>query len=379
MGKLFFTFLFPFALCAAEPISPPAPTPALLFESFIMGDRLLSLDKRPWSLVCGSLVNAKGNYFHITDQTVPPLTKIEEDTPIPNIPFALDLSPYVGQYMVFYRIDGQHDTFGYFALVTPGNDFYKTPLETMRFSAEYDSSLWPTAVKKISFHYEGQHMGTLKPNTPDVNGRRSIHEAFPNPVDHYVNPDLITYTLHYVEEGKSEGHKLNPSNRKADYLVKLEEATPSTPVPHATRFVFNFTSGTNDINISYRTGLSPKAVSTSPSAAINHHPIIGTAEHDIEILPPLSNSINESYIYDKQEAQISPNYQSYLSLARNYLVAAAQKHKRPVHMPAALRMLRTQGHLKSSVYIGLILMDLQQELGLPQSQLYFPYKSADSH
>ena len=161
----------------AELSQPHPPSPKVLFESLVMGDDQQTADGRLWSLIYGTLGDARGTSFSTSTLPDFPPQFITEDLSI-NSPFALDFTPYIGQYICFYKITGYHST-GYFAITTHGNSFYKTPLATMRFSAEFNACHWPDAVKKVSFFYNLQHIGTLKKDTPNTDGRHSLNETFP--------------------------------------------------------------------------------------------------------------------------------------------------------------------------------------------------------
>lgn len=357
------------ASAAEIPQPPQSPSPKILFESLVMGDDQQTADGRLWSLICGTLGDARGTSFSISTLPDFPPQFITEDLSI-NSPFALDFTPYIGRYICFYKITGYHST-GYFAITTHGNSFYKTPLASMRFSAEFNACHWPDAVKKVSFFYDLQHIGTLKKDTPNIDGRHSLNETFPNPESHYIDPERITFTIHYNDKSKSEGHTLNPANCIANFKQNLSDATPLTKVPHAIRFVLNFNQSSN-INVSYRGHFDLKQSITTPSRSIFEHAQPDTPENDESILSTLKATTEHIYVFDTAQAQKSDNYPTYLDLARDYMRQASGKYNTPVHIPTALRTLRSKGLIPASSYLGLILLDLQKEMNQPSENAYYP-------
>ncbi len=375
MTLISFLFRTLSSLTAAEPLSPEALTPELLFESLVMEDRIPTADGRYWSLICGTLSQARGSSFVITEHPDYPLQLVTAESKIKS-PFKMDFTPYLSQYVFFYEIIGNLGS-GYFAITTPGNDFYKTPLPTMRFSAEFNPDLWPDSIKKVSFFYQQQHIGTVGKDTPDKDGRRSLNELFPNPESSYLDPAEITFTIHFSSKSKSEGHSLNPANNPSQFTPNLEEVTPLIQVPHAIRFILNFTSDT--VNVSFRGKLERKQAKTTPSASICLHAPSQTPENDEEILKSFKMAVitDQTYVSTPEEAQININYPTYLDLTRDYLWQSSEKYKCPIHMPTALRTLRSANIIPASSYLGLILFELQQELNLQPDQKFYPYPHSD--
>jgi hypothetical protein len=356
------------ASAAEIPQPQHPPSPKILFESLVMGDDQQTPDGRPWSLICGTLGDARGTSFSTSMLPDFPPQFITTDLVIKS-PFPLDFTPYIGRYICFYKITGDQST-GYFAITTHGNSFYKTPLSTMRFSAEFNAYHWPDTVKKVSFFYNLQHIGTLKKDTPNIDGRHSLNESFPNPESHYIDPERITFTIHYDDKSKSEGHTLNPANFTSRFKQNLSDAGPLTQVPHAIRFILSFDQ--SNLNVSYRGHFDLKQSITTPSRAIFEYAQPDTPENDEGILDSLHTTTDHTYVFDTAQAQKSDNYPTYLDLARDYMKQASRKYNIPVHIPTALRTLRSKGLIPASSYLGLILLDLQKELNQPPENVYYP-------
>ena len=141
-----------------------APSPDQVFENLVMGEEVQTSDGRFWSLICGTLGNARGEPFITVSPPKYPPQLITDPTTVQS-PFPINLSAYTGRYICFYKMIGNQGR-GYFAVTTPGDEFYRTPLPTIRFSAEFNTSLWPPTIKKVSFFYQKQHIGTVRPDTP---------------------------------------------------------------------------------------------------------------------------------------------------------------------------------------------------------------------
>ena len=109
-------------------------------------------------------------------------------------------------------------------------------------------------------------------------------------------------------------------------------------------------------------------------ATICSHAPSGTPENDEEILKTIQQiPVSQTYVSTPEEAQININYPTYLDLARDYLCRAAEKYTCSIHMPTALRTLRSANLIPASSYLGLILLDLQRELNQQPDQKFYPY------
>jgi hypothetical protein len=371
MKIAFFVLSLTSITLAADFKAPAPPSPAQVFENLVMGEEAQTSDGRFWSLICGTLGNARGESFITVSPPEYPPQLITDPITVQS-PFPVNLSAYTGQYVCFYEMIGNKSR-GYFALTTPGDEFYRTPLPTMRFSVDFTDSLWPEGIKKVSFFYDQQHIGTVRSDTPDTQGRRCLNEAFPNPQSHYIDPKKISFTIHYQGKRKSAWHPLNPSNPELDDKFKpdLTTATPLTKVPHAIRFRLNFKPDSMDVSLHGRFDF--KQIKTQPLLkSIHLDAPSNTPENDKEILDSLPFIQESSYMISPDHAAESVNYDTYLDLARSYMQQASAKYNSPVHMPTALRTLRSAGRIPASSYLGLILMELQRELGHGPENTYYP-------
>ena len=198
-----------------------------------------------------------------------------------------------------------------------------------------------------------------------------MNEAFPNPLHSYIDPSSISFTIHYLGKGKSGSHSLNTPTNLNKFKPELNSGNPLTEVPHAIRFILNFSS--TNLSVSILGHFAPKQKKTQPvTNSIYRYAPPNSPENDSELIQDLPESHEVSYINSPEAAEQSQNYSTYLDLARSYMKQASTKHQKPVHMPTALRTLRSAGRIPASAFLGLILMELQKELGHGPENTYYP-------